>query len=141
MVDKLLTINLRNFLVKQSRRRRHMKISKYVRNRVSHYMKVDEENVKLSGNLNILMIKNHSKSMLPLKVNVKIENGIATVSPFGEAKAAAPAAQAKKGESAAKQPAATATNSTPKTEKKAAAPKTSAKADAKKETGPTAGVK
>ena len=63
-----------------------MKISKYVRNRVSHYMKVDEENVKLTGDLNILMIKRHAKSMLPLKVNVKIENGKATVSPFAQPK-------------------------------------------------------
>jgi ribosomal protein L31E len=124
MVDKLLTINLRNFLVKQPRRRRHMRISRYVRDRVSHYMKVDEEKVKLSGDLNILMIKRHARSMLPLKVNVKIENGMAMVSPFAQPKAAA-------------QPA----TGAPKTEKKAAEPKTAAKADAKKEAKPSAGKK
>jgi hypothetical protein len=111
MVDKLITINLRNYLVNRPVRRRHMKISKYVRERVSHYMKIDEENVKLTGDLNILMIKKHAKSMLPLKMTVKIENGIATVSPFAqpaakkaaastptktESKAAAPAAKAEK---------------------------------------------
>lgn len=124
MVDKLLTINLRNFLVKQPRRKRHMRISRYVRDRVSHYMKVDEEKVKLSGDLNVLMIKRHARSMLPLKVNVKIENGMATVSPFALPKAAARPA-----------------TGTPKTEKKAAEPKTAAKADAKKETKPSAGKK
>ena len=134
MADRLLTINLRNFLVKQSVRRRHMKISKYVRNRVSHYMKVDEENVKLSGDLNILMIKKHSKSMLPLKVNVKIDNGIATVSPFAMPEAAAPAAAttAKKADSKAK-----ATTTAPAAQKAPAtaatkAPKTDSKKDATK---------
>ncbi len=126
MVDKLLTINLRNYLVKQPVRRRHMRISRYVRGRVSHYMKVDEENVKLTGDLNILMIKRHSKSMLPLKVNVKIENGIATVSPFAMAKAAAAAVPAKKPEGKAQ-----ASTTATKTEKKAAVAKTPAKAEAK----------
>jgi hypothetical protein len=97
MADRLLTINLRNYLVKQPVRRRHMKISKYVRNRVAHYTKIEEEKVKLTGDLNILMIKRHSKSMLPLKVNVKIENGIATVSPFAQPRAAAaPATKSEK---------------------------------------------
>lgn len=97
MADRLLTINLRNYLVKQPVRRRHMKISGYVRERVAHYTKVDEENVKLTGDLNILMIKRHAKSMLPLKVNVKIENGMATVSPFAKPKAAAVPAAAPAG--------------------------------------------
>ena len=96
-------------------------------------MKVDEENVKLSGDLNILMIKRHVKSMLPLKVNVKIENGIATVSPFAMPKAAAaPAAPAKKEAKA---------TAAPKTEKKATEPRTAAKADAKKEAKPAATTK
>jgi ribosomal protein L31E len=130
MVDKLLTINLRNYLVKQSRRRRHMKISKYVRNRVSHYMKVDEENVKLTGDLNIVMIKKHALTMLPLKVNVKIENGIATVSPFATKKAQAPAATTATAKKAEAKPAA-APATAPKTEKKASEPKTAAKKEAK----------
>lgn len=96
MADRLLTINLRNYLVERPVRRRAMKISKYVRNRVAHYVKIDEENVKISGELNILMIKKHAKSMLPLKVNVKIENGKAMVSPFAQPKKeAAPAQQPK----------------------------------------------
>jgi ribosomal protein L31E len=128
MVDRLLTINLRNYLVRQPVRKRHMRISRYVRGRVSHYMKVEEENVRLSGDLNILMIKRHSKSMLPLKVNVKIENGIATVSPFAQPKAAAA-------------PAATAKKEAAKTEKKATEPRTAAKADAKKEAKPAAATK
>ena len=95
MADRLLTINLRNYLVKQSvKRKRTMKISRYVRNRVGHYVKVEEENVRLSGDLNILMIKKHAKSMLPLKVNVKIENGIATVTPFAQPKATSPVSAA-----------------------------------------------
>ncbi len=95
MADRLLTINLRNYLVRQSVRKRPMKISGYVRERVAHYTKTDEENVKLTGDLNILMIKRHARSMLPLKLNVKIENGIATVSPFAMPKKAAAATEVK----------------------------------------------
>ncbi len=97
MTDRLLTINLRNYLVRQPVRRRHMKLSRYVRNRVAHYIKVDEENVKITGELNNLMIKSYSKSMLPLKLNVKIENGTATVHPFIQKKEAAAAPVAKAG--------------------------------------------
>jgi hypothetical protein len=114
MADRLLTINLRNYLVRQPVRRRHMKLSRYVRNRVAHYVKVDEENVKITGELNNLMIKSYSKSMLPLKLNVKIENGIATVHPFVQKKEAAAAPAAKAGTKAAP-----------------AAPKTAAKVEAK----------
>jgi hypothetical protein len=125
MVDKLLTINLRNYLVKQPVRRRHMKISGYVRDRVAHYTKVDEENVKLTGELNILMIKRHAKSMLPLKVNVKIEDGKATVSPFVQAKKEEPAPAAAKPKAEAK--------SAPAKEQKSPA-----KTEAKKEAKPSA---
>lgn len=125
MVDKLITISIRNYLVERPVRRRPMKIAKYVRERVSHYMKIDQENVKLTGDLNILMIKKHAKSMLPLKLNVKIENGIATVSPFAQpaAKKAAAATPAKT-ESKATAPAA-------KTEKKTETK--AVKAESKKE--------
>jgi len=78
--------------------------------------------VRLTGDLNILMTKKHVKSMLPLKVNVKIENGIATVSPFALPKATAQTAAAK-------------------TEKKPAEPKSAAKAEAKKEAKPAAAKK
>lgn len=96
MADKLLTISIRNFLVRQPVRRRHMKISKYVRERVSHYIKVDQENVKISRELNNLMIQKHAKSMLPLKLTIKIDKGIATISPFAIKAASAPVATATK---------------------------------------------
>ncbi|MDE1865428.1 MAG: hypothetical protein KGH94_02190 [Candidatus Micrarchaeota archaeon] len=99
MADRLLTINLRNYLVRQPVRRRHMRLARYVRNRIAHYVKVEEEKVKISKELNNLMVKSYSKSMLPLKVNVKIENGTATASPFTQKKegAAAPAQQSRQG--------------------------------------------
>jgi len=125
MADRLLTINLRNYLVDRPVRRRHMKISKYVRERVAHYTKMEEENVKLTGDLNILMIKKHAKSMLPLKLNVKIENGIATVSPFAQPVAKKPATATPKAESKN-------TASAAKSEKKAET-KSAPKAEAKKE--------
>jgi hypothetical protein len=132
MADRLLTLNLRNYLVKQPVRRRHMKLSGYVRNRVAHYVKVDEENVKISGELNNLMIKSYSKSMLPLKLNVKIENGTAMVHPFIQKKEAAPAAQAQPKAGAKPQAAA----AMPKGEKKA-----EAKTPAKKESAPQTAAK
>jgi hypothetical protein len=136
MADRLLTINLRNYLVRQSVRKRPMKISGYVRERVAHYTKTEEENVKLTGDLNILMIKRHARSMLPLKVNVKIENGIATVSPFAMPKKAATATPEAK---PAKTEAKAATTTAPKAAEKKAEAKP-AKAE-KKEPKPAAATK
>lgn len=128
MANRLLTINIRNYLVQKPRRKRQVKIAKYLRNRVSHYTKIDEENVKISRELNDLMTKSHAKSMLPIKLNVSIENGIASVSPFNAKKpaaattatsAATPAKIAKE----KKAPAATKQKATAKTEApKAASP-------------------
>jgi hypothetical protein len=82
MANRLITINVRDYLVNKPVRKRHLKISKYVRSRVAHYTKIDEKNVKISRELGALMVKSHAKSMLPLKLDVSIENGIARVSPF-----------------------------------------------------------
>jgi ribosomal protein L31E len=123
VADRLLTINLRNYLVRQPVRKRQMKISGYVRERVSHYLKVGEEKVRISGELNSLMTKRYSRSMLPLKVNVRIENGVATVSPF---------MQPEKAPAAAQKPEA-------KTKAAAAGPKAAAKSpETKKEAKPAA---
>lgn len=123
MADKLLTINLRKYLVKKPYWKRPLKISGYVRERVAHYTKTPEENVKLTGALNEAMIKSYARSMLPLKLNVKIDNGIATVSPF---------AQPKKATTTTAAPKATATAATaPKAEAKSA-PTASAPAKEKK---------
>lgn len=88
MANRLITINVRNYLVKKPVGKRHLRISKYVRSRVAHYTKTSEENVKITRELGALMVKSYAKSMLPLKLNVSIEKGIATVSSYNADKKA-----------------------------------------------------
>ena len=95
MPAKLLTINIRNYLVKSPRSMRQRRLSHYVRDRVAHYMKLKLENVKIDSELNKALVRQYSKSMLPLKTNVNIDNGIAKVSlysnkPVQQAAAAKP---------------------------------------------------
>lgn len=124
--SRLLTINIRNYLVDKPRRKRHMKVVKYVRERVSHYTKVKLDSVRITKELNSTIMKKHVKSMLPLKLNVNIDNGIATVTAFSDTKkAAAPAAKATTtaAPAATKQPAKAAAPAPAKQEKAKAAPK------------------
>jgi ribosomal protein L31E len=107
----LLTINIRKYLVTQPRNKRARKAVKYIRERVSHFTKTQIENVKISQDLNSLIVRKFSKRMVPVKLNVKMEGGKATVEPFAAEKIEkATTTETKKGEK--------------KTEKKAAAPKT-----------------
>ena len=84
MADRLLTINIRKYLVTQPRTKRARKAVKYIRERVSHYTKIKEENVKLGGELNNLIFKKYSRTMVPVKVRVKIGTDTADVLPFSE---------------------------------------------------------
>ena len=91
MANRLITINLRRYLVNRPRRLRHKKAASYLRDRVAHYSKVEPEKVKISRELSEVLTKHHVKSMHPIKVNVSIEGGVATVTPFKETQPAAPA--------------------------------------------------
>ncbi len=116
MANRLITINLRRYLVNRPRRLRHKKAASYLRERVAHYSKVEPEKVKISRELSEVLTKHHVKSMHPIRVNVSIEGGVATVTPFKEQPApaaSAPVAKAadpknpeeKQKQSAAKAPA------------------------------------
>ncbi len=80
----LLTINIRKYLVTQPRNKRARKAVSYIRERVSHYTKTSIENVRLSQDLNSLIVKKFSNRMTPVKLNVKLEAGKAVAEPFAE---------------------------------------------------------
>ncbi|MEM3841446.1 MAG: hypothetical protein QXN59_02015 [Candidatus Micrarchaeaceae archaeon] len=87
MAERLITINIRRYLVGQPRTKRFKKAARYIRSRVAHYAKVSEENVKISKELNNRIIKHYSKKMVPVKLNVKLDGGKAVVNEFVEKKA------------------------------------------------------
>ena len=95
MANRLLTINIRKYLATQPRTRRRNKAVKYIRDRIGHYTKTRVENVKMSQELNEMIFKHYSRKMVPVKVNVSIENGIAKATPFQTMKKEAPKAEAK----------------------------------------------
>ena len=80
----MITIGIRKYLVKQPRTKRFKKAAGYIRNRVAHYTKLDEENVKISKELNNRIMKHYSKKMVPVKLSVKLDGGKAMVSEFVE---------------------------------------------------------
>ncbi|MEM0154610.1 MAG: hypothetical protein QW814_02130 [Methanothrix sp.] len=88
MPAKLITINIRRYLVTQPRSVRQKRLSRYVRERIAHYMKVSEENVKIDTAMNSAMTKVYTKSMMPIKANVNIDNGVAKVSLYSSKKPA-----------------------------------------------------
>jgi ribosomal protein L31E len=95
MPERIITLNLRKYLVHQPRGKRRNKAVKYIRERVSHYTKVKQENVKISQQLNSLVITKYSRTMNPLKLNVKIGTDTADVFPFSEQVAKKPEADQK----------------------------------------------
>jgi ribosomal protein L31E len=84
MADRLITINIRKYLVTQPRTKRARKAAKYIRERVAHYTKLKPENVKLGMELNNLIFKEYSRRMVPVKVRVKMGTDTADVLPFVE---------------------------------------------------------
>lgn len=125
MPNKLLTINIRRYLANQPRRKRHARISRYVRARIAQQTNIKSENITISKELNTIIQKQYLYSMVPLKVNISIEKDKANVTPFGVAKKVettkidqkakpvekaksveAPAASAEQKKPAAKEPAA-----------------------------------
>ncbi len=103
MADRILTIGVRKYLVNQPRSKRARKAVKYIRDRVSHYTKIKPENIRIGYNLNALIFKKYSRTMVPVKLRVKIGTDTADVLPFEdlavkkeETKAPAEAAKAAK---------------------------------------------
>ncbi len=82
MQSRVITINIRKYLVRQPRTKRARKASRYFRERIAHYTKTDPDNVKIDKELNSLIIKHYSRRMVPIKASVSIENGIARVSGY-----------------------------------------------------------
>ncbi len=78
----LLTINIRKYLVGQPRTKRARKAVIYVRERVAHFTKTDIENVRIDQELNSVIVKKYSKTMTPVRMNVKLEGGKAIAEPF-----------------------------------------------------------
>ncbi|MGI0133436.1 MAG: hypothetical protein ACREBW_00555 [Candidatus Micrarchaeaceae archaeon] len=98
MANKLLTLNLRKYLVTQPRTKRNTRAVRYIRNRIAHYTKVKTDDVVISQELNSLIFKHYARRMTPLKMNIGIENGRATATPFATQKKPEPVvAPAKKG--------------------------------------------
>jgi ribosomal protein L31E len=83
MANKLLTIGIRRYLVTQPRTKRTRKAAVYIRERISHYMKIDIDKVRFSRELSDA-ITMRAKRMLPVKLSIEIEKGIATATPFKE---------------------------------------------------------
>lgn len=98
MANRLLTINIRNYLVNQPRRKRPMRISTYLKYRIAKSTNIRSSNIRISSELNTLVMKKYINSMKPLKVNVSIDKEIATITPFGQK--AAKAQEAKPQEAA-----------------------------------------
>jgi ribosomal protein L31E len=123
----LLTINLRRYLVGQPRNKRKYKAIRYIRERISHYTKTDIDNVLLSQELNSLVLRRLAKSMAPVKLTVKIDNGKATAEPFAPEKERV--APAEKGKETGKRDA-------PKKEQEKTKPEIKGAAEPKKEAAP-----
>jgi ribosomal protein L31E len=105
MAERILTINLRRYLVTQPRNKRARKAVKYIRERVAHYNKLEIDNVRINQELNSLIVKRYAREMSPVKLVVNVVNGIATATDFTiKPKEVPKAASDKKGEKKLQQP-------------------------------------
>lgn len=82
MPNRLLTINIRKYLSGQPVRKRHARLSRYVRHRIAQQTNIKSDNIKISKELNSIIMKRYLYSMTPLKVNISIEKDKATVTHF-----------------------------------------------------------
>lgn len=83
MTNKLLTIGIRRYLVTQPRNKRTRKAAYYIRERISHYMKIEMDKVRFGKDLNNA-ITARAKQMKPVKLNIEIDKGIAIATLFKE---------------------------------------------------------
>jgi hypothetical protein len=95
MATRLLTINIRDYLIKTPRRKRHMRISNYIRLRIAKSTNVPVDNIRISQDLNALILTKYLKSMKKLKVNISVEKDRALVTAFSDKPAPKPATDAK----------------------------------------------
>ncbi len=79
MVERLITLNLRRYLVEQPVTKRQRKAISYIRERVAHYTKVDIDNVKIDMGLSESVIKYYSRKMKPIKLSIDVKDGNAMV--------------------------------------------------------------
>lgn len=122
MVEKLLTISTRKYLVEQPRTKRLRKAPAYIRERVAHYLKLDINSVKISKELNNEIVKRYAKSMLPVKLSITVDNNSATVNLFGQKKEQ-PASTAEKSKKDKKKEKDAAAEAQPKAETKTSSAK------------------
>ncbi len=106
MANRLLTINIRKYLTKQPRRKRPARMSRYVRHRISKSTNIRLDNIKISKELNSIMLKKYLHSMKPLKVSISIEKEKATVTYFDKTAKPVAEVKAKEAKPDAKTPAA-----------------------------------
>lgn len=79
MAERLITLNLRRYLVEQPVTKRQRKAINYIRERVAHYTKVDIDNVKIDMPLSESVIKYYSRKMKPIKLSIDLKDGNAFV--------------------------------------------------------------
>lgn len=116
MANRILTINIRDFLVKQPRRKRPARISRWIRLRIAHSANIKSDSIKITKELNSIVQKRYLYSMKPLKVNISTDKGISTVTYFDKVAKPAPAADVKDAKAA---PVAATTKDAPKAAAKA----------------------
>lgn len=95
MAERLLTLNMRKYLVAQPRTKRVKRAARYVKERVAHYTKTSYDNVKITRELNNEIVKRYARRMTPLRLRVSLENSVATVKLFAEEGKAAAKPEAK----------------------------------------------
>ena len=90
---RILTINIRKYLVGKPRTKRRSSAVRFIRERIAHATKLNPVDVNLTPELNNSIIKHYSKAMVPLKINLSIDNGKVQASSFSEVKPQAKQAQ------------------------------------------------
>ena len=83
-----MTISIRRYLASQPITKRGRKAVRYIRERIAHYTKTNEENVKISMELNSRIVKHYSKRMTPVKMSIDVDKGVALAKPFEDPRAA-----------------------------------------------------
>lgn len=82
MATRLLTINIRRYLSGQPRRKRPIRLPKYIRYKIARSTNINSSNIKIDKELNAVILKKHLHDMRPITVNISIDKGVATVTHF-----------------------------------------------------------
>jgi ribosomal protein L31E len=85
---RILTINIRRHLVGKPRTKRRGSAVRFIRDRIAHATKLKPEDVSLTPELNNSIVKYYSRMMVPIKVNLNIDNGRVLAAPFSSQKEA-----------------------------------------------------